>query len=176
MSSRFRSANPRGSASNASWHRRHSGIAFMSQDFCAIPCGPVCAGSTPQVRRQQRRAGVSGIAGTSDRARGVQRGRSAGVEFVMADSRFQVYVAVRMNASTASSMRRTSLDDSYRLEVYFRAMQKRKRKKDPAAVKLGARGGKKRARNMTAAQRSDAARHAINARWSKYRAGKVDAA
>lgn len=43
--------------------------------------------------------------------------------------------------------------------------------KDPAAVKRGRAGGKKggkaRAANMTAKQRSEAARKAVKARWSR---------
>lgn len=43
--------------------------------------------------------------------------------------------------------------------------------KDPAAVTLGRRGGlkggKARAAKLSATQRSDAARHAAEARWSK---------
>jgi hypothetical protein len=43
--------------------------------------------------------------------------------------------------------------------------------KDPAAVELGRRGGKKggkaRAEKMTAEQRSEAARRAAKARWSR---------
>jgi len=80
-----------------------------------------------------------------------------------------------MKASTGRSIRGT-IDDSYRFELYSKAMKKRKRKKDPAAVLLGARGGKKRAKNMTAAQRSAAARKAINARWDAERARKKGAA
>jgi hypothetical protein len=53
-----------------------------------------------------------------------------------------------------------------------------KRKKDPAAVALGRRGGKKggpaRAAKLTPAQRSESARKAVQARWSK--AGKYEAA
>lgn len=43
--------------------------------------------------------------------------------------------------------------------------------KDPAAVALGRKGGKvggkRRAANMTAAERSEAAKKAANARWGK---------
>jgi len=50
------------------------------------------------------------------------------------------------------------------------------KKKDPAAVALGRKGGKKggpaRAAKLTAAQRSDSARKAVVARWSKARTGK----
>ncbi len=42
-----------------------------------------------------------------------------------------------------------------------------RRRKDPAAARLGARGGKKRAENMTPEQRSAAARKAVRARWAK---------
>lgn len=39
--------------------------------------------------------------------------------------------------------------------------------KNAAAVKLGKRGAAKRNRNMTAAQRSEAARRAAKTRWAK---------
>jgi hypothetical protein len=46
-----------------------------------------------------------------------------------------------------------------------------KRKKDPAAVSLGRKGGLKggpaRAAKMTQQQRTESARKAVNARWSK---------
>jgi hypothetical protein len=46
-----------------------------------------------------------------------------------------------------------------------------KRKKDPAAVALGRKGGKKggpaRAAKLTPAQRSESARKAVQARWAK---------
>lgn len=46
-----------------------------------------------------------------------------------------------------------------------------KKKKNPYAVLLGRRGGKKggpaRAANMTAEQRSESARNAVLARWAK---------
>jgi len=46
-----------------------------------------------------------------------------------------------------------------------------KKRKNPMAVALGRRGGKKggpaRAANMTAQQRSEAARNAVMARWAK---------
>jgi len=49
-----------------------------------------------------------------------------------------------------------------------------KRRKNPAAVALGRRGGKKggpaRAANMTAQERSEAARKAVMARWAKLKA------
>ena len=41
--------------------------------------------------------------------------------------------------------------------------------KDPAAVSLGRKGGKARARNLTPEQRKEAARKAIEARWEKSR-------
>jgi len=48
-----------------------------------------------------------------------------------------------------------------------------KKRKNPYAVALGRRGGKKggpaRAGNMTAAQRIESARNAVNARWARYR-------
>lgn len=48
------------------------------------------------------------------------------------------------------------------------------KKKDPAAVALGRKGGKKgglaRAANMTPAQRSESARKAVQARWAKSKA------
>jgi hypothetical protein len=39
--------------------------------------------------------------------------------------------------------------------------------KNPAAVALGRKGGEARAKNLTAAQRSDSARKAVAARWEK---------
>jgi len=48
------------------------------------------------------------------------------------------------------------------------------KQKDPAAVALGRKGGKKggpaRAANMTAKQRSESARKAVTARWAKAKA------
>ena len=41
--------------------------------------------------------------------------------------------------------------------------------KDPAAKALGAKGGKARARNLTAKQRSDIAKAAAKSRWEKAR-------
>jgi hypothetical protein len=41
------------------------------------------------------------------------------------------------------------------------------KKKDPAAVALGKKGGQARAANMTKKERSEAARQAVNARWAK---------
>jgi len=46
-----------------------------------------------------------------------------------------------------------------------------KRKKDPAAIALGKKGGKKRVKNQTAEERSESARHAVNERWRKAREG-----
>lgn len=40
-------------------------------------------------------------------------------------------------------------------------------KKNPAAVELGRRGGKKRVKNQTPKERSESARKASNARWGK---------
>jgi hypothetical protein len=51
-------------------------------------------------------------------------------------------------------------------------MAKRKRK-DPAAVALGRKGGKKRAQGMTKQERIDSARHAINVRWQKVAAERT---
>jgi hypothetical protein len=53
-----------------------------------------------------------------------------------------------------------------------------KRKKDPAAVSLGRRGGLKggpaRARKLTPEQRSESARKAVQARWAKAKAEKEE--
>jgi hypothetical protein len=50
------------------------------------------------------------------------------------------------------------------------------KKKDPAAVALGRKGGKKggpaRAAKLTPKQRSDSARKAVQARWAKAKEGK----
>lgn len=46
-----------------------------------------------------------------------------------------------------------------------------KKKKNPAAVALGRKGGRATAKNRTAEERSEAARKAVNARWKK--AGKL---
>jgi hypothetical protein len=43
----------------------------------------------------------------------------------------------------------------------------KKKEKDPAAVSLGSRGGKARAKNLTAKQRSDIARKGAAKRWAK---------
>jgi len=40
-------------------------------------------------------------------------------------------------------------------------------KKNPAAVALGRKGGKARLKTMTAEQRSESARKAVQARWKK---------
>jgi hypothetical protein len=47
------------------------------------------------------------------------------------------------------------------------------KEKDPAAVALGKRGGLARSRTMTARQRSEAARHAVSARWAKAKRAKA---
>lgn len=51
-----------------------------------------------------------------------------------------------------------------------------KKKKNPAAVALGklgaSKGGKARARKLSAKRRKEIARNAIEARWKKYRAEK----
>jgi hypothetical protein len=41
------------------------------------------------------------------------------------------------------------------------------RRKNPAAVQLGRKGGKKRAQNLTAEERRESARKAAQARWAK---------
>jgi hypothetical protein len=41
------------------------------------------------------------------------------------------------------------------------------RKKNPAAVQLGRRGGQKRAQKLTAEERQEGARKAAQARWAK---------
>ena len=46
-------------------------------------------------------------------------------------------------------------------------MAEKKKRKDPAAVALGRRGGKKTAQNLTPEQRSKLARNAVRARWKK---------
>ena len=57
--------------------------------------------------------------------------------------------------------------------TYNSVMPKQKRK-NPAAVALGRKGGKKggpaRAASMTAEERSESARRAVVARWERYRA------
>jgi hypothetical protein len=56
-------------------------------------------------------------------------------------------------------------------------MPKRQRK-NPAAVALGRLGGQARGKTVMqtipAAKRSEYARHAVNARWAKYRAQKKE--
>jgi hypothetical protein len=53
------------------------------------------------------------------------------------------------------------------------AAMPRPKKKNPAAVALGRKGGKKggpaRAASMTAEERSESARRAVAARWERYR-------
>jgi hypothetical protein len=41
--------------------------------------------------------------------------------------------------------------------------------KDPAAMELGAKGGRERARNLTKAERSESARRAVTIRWERER-------
>ncbi|HYD50452.1 MAG TPA: hypothetical protein VEB21_19005 [Terriglobales bacterium] len=41
------------------------------------------------------------------------------------------------------------------------------KRKDPAAVALGRKGGKARLKTMTEEERSEAARKAVQARWAK---------
>jgi|SRR5580692_7052002 hypothetical protein len=52
------------------------------------------------------------------------------------------------------------------------------RKKNPAAVALGRKGGQKggaaRAARLTPEQRTESARHAVRARWDKARAASAD--
>jgi hypothetical protein len=45
--------------------------------------------------------------------------------------------------------------------------KKKEQKKDPAAVRLGQKGGQARARKLTEEQRKEIARKAAKARWSK---------
>jgi hypothetical protein len=49
-------------------------------------------------------------------------------------------------------------------------------KKDPAAVSLGSKGGKARARNQTSTERSALAKKAAEARWVKKTPKKGDQA
>jgi len=51
-------------------------------------------------------------------------------------------------------------------------MTKGKVRKDEAAVALGRKGGKARLRTMTAEQRSEIARKAVQARWEKAKTEK----
>lgn len=46
---------------------------------------------------------------------------------------------------------------------------KRAKRKDPAAVALGRKGGKARLTTMTASQRSELARAAVKARWDRHK-------
>jgi hypothetical protein len=46
------------------------------------------------------------------------------------------------------------------------------KRKDPAAVALGKKGGKASAKSLSAEERSERATKAINARWDRYRAEK----
>jgi hypothetical protein len=46
-------------------------------------------------------------------------------------------------------------------------MTKKKARKDPAAVALGRKGGKKRAQNLSAEELSKQGRKAVLARWKK---------
>jgi hypothetical protein len=48
-----------------------------------------------------------------------------------------------------------------------------RRRKDPAAVELGRKGGRARAKRMTAEERQEAARRAIRARWAKAKRKKA---
>lgn len=47
-----------------------------------------------------------------------------------------------------------------------------KKRKDPYAVAFAKKGGKARAAKLTAEQRSEIARNAVQARWKKAKAGK----
>ena len=51
-------------------------------------------------------------------------------------------------------------------------MGEEKKRKNPAAVALGRRGGKQTAQNLTPEQRSGMARKAVQARWAKAKAQK----
>jgi hypothetical protein len=48
-------------------------------------------------------------------------------------------------------------------------MKKRRRRKNPEAVKLGRRGGKARVKKLTAEERRESSRKAALARWTKWR-------
>ena len=50
----------------------------------------------------------------------------------------------------------------------------KKRQKDKNAVALGRKGGKARLEKLTPEQRSDIARKAVMARWSKSKAKRAD--
>ena len=52
-------------------------------------------------------------------------------------------------------------------------MPQSKKEKNPAAVALGKLGGTARLRTMTARQRSEAAKHAVTARWAKAKRAKA---
>jgi hypothetical protein len=56
------------------------------------------------------------------------------------------------------------------------AKKKSAPRKNPAAVALGRRGGTVRAKNLTDAERSEAARKAVQARWEQERAKREAAA
>jgi hypothetical protein len=51
-------------------------------------------------------------------------------------------------------------------------MAKRKRK-DPAAVSLGKKGGKRRVKNQSPEERRESARRAVNIRWDRERKRKA---
>jgi hypothetical protein len=57
--------------------------------------------------------------------------------------------------------------------VTYNAVMPKQKRKNPAAVALGRKGGKKggpaRAASMTAEERSESARRAVAARWERYR-------
>ena len=46
------------------------------------------------------------------------------------------------------------------------------KRKNPAAVKLGRLGARARSKRMTAAERSESARRAVNERWRRVREGE----
>jgi hypothetical protein len=50
----------------------------------------------------------------------------------------------------------------------------RMRRKDPAAVQLGRKGGKRRAQKLTAEERQESARKAARARWAHHKKSKSD--
>lgn len=52
-------------------------------------------------------------------------------------------------------------------------MATRKQSKDPAAVALGRKGGKARARKLTKAELSEQGRKAVQVRWDKVAARKA---
>jgi hypothetical protein len=51
-------------------------------------------------------------------------------------------------------------------------MAEKKKRKNPAAVALGRRGGKNSQVNLTPEQRTGLARKAVQARWDKWKAAK----